>query len=312
MTNDSTLATRPAPPVGRLQQLDGRRVFVHRTGSGGPAVVVLPGAGAVGLDYLLVQQQASRFTTTIVYDRGGTGYSDPVPLPRSAADVAAELHGLLHAEGIAAPYVLVAHSLGGAYAHRFAQLYPLEVAGLVLLDAFHRDWDDFMPAEVGLTAGESMTPELEQLQRMRPDLRAMYTELMVNYPEQVREPLVEAHVSDRWLRATIAERATLVALAAELRAGPGFPDVPLIALSTEGTDPAQRMLTSERAVRKMSEQTLQETVDGRKKMLAALVDAVSDGEQRVLADVGHTQLYFQRPGAVVQAIREIVDRAARA
>lgn len=312
MTNDSTLSARLAPPVGRFQQLDGRRIFLHRTGSGGPAVVVLPGAGAVGLDYLLVQQQASRFTTTIVYDRGGTGYSDPVPLPRSAAEVAAELHGLLHAQGIAAPYVLVAHSLGGAYAHRFAQLYPLEVAGLVLLDAFHRDWDDFMPAEVGLAAGERMTPDLAQLQRMRPALRAMYTELMVNYPQEVREPLLEAHVSDRWLRAGIAERANLVALAAELRAGPGFPDVTLTALTTEGIDPAQRMLTSQRTLRKMSEQTLRETVDGRKRMLAALVGAASDGKQRVLSDVGHTQLCFQRPGAVVRAIREVVDRAARA
>ena len=124
MTNDSTFSARPAPPVGEFQHLDGRDVFVHRSGSGGPAVVVLPGADAVGLDYLLVQQQASRFTTTVVYDRGGTGYSDPMSLPRSAADVAAELHGLLRAQGIAAPYVLVAHSQGGAYAHPFRAAVP--------------------------------------------------------------------------------------------------------------------------------------------------------------------------------------------
>jgi hypothetical protein len=39
-------------------------------GSGGPAVVFLPGASAVGLDYFGVQQLVSRFTTAAVHDRG--------------------------------------------------------------------------------------------------------------------------------------------------------------------------------------------------------------------------------------------------
>ncbi|MCW2879965.1 MAG: alpha/beta hydrolase fold protein, partial [Sphaerisporangium sp.] len=41
-------------------------------------------------------------------------------------------------------------------AHRFAQLYPQDVAGLVWLDALHRDWDDFMPPAAGLAAVEQM------------------------------------------------------------------------------------------------------------------------------------------------------------
>src|SRR3954454_17108697 len=107
MTHSST---SPAP-VGDFQEIDGRRVFVHRVGSGGPAVVFLPGASAVGLDYFGVQQAVSQFTTAVVYDRGGTGYSDPLPLPRTAAAVATELHELLRAQNIPAPYVLVPRSL---------------------------------------------------------------------------------------------------------------------------------------------------------------------------------------------------------
>ncbi|MFE3002500.1 alpha/beta fold hydrolase, partial [Nocardia sp. NPDC059246] len=97
MTKNIASAARPAPPIGEFQEVDGRRVFVHRLGSGGPAVVFLPGAGAVGLDYFAVQQGVSQFCTAVVYDRGGSGYSDPVPLPRTAAAVAMELHELLHA-----------------------------------------------------------------------------------------------------------------------------------------------------------------------------------------------------------------------
>ncbi|WP_329171887.1 alpha/beta hydrolase [Streptomyces decoyicus] len=304
MTTNSTSPSRLAPPVGGFQEIDGRRIFVHRSGTGGPAVVFLPGASAVGLDYFGVQQEVSPFTTAVVYDRGGTGYSDPLPLPRTAAAVATELRELLRARNIAAPYVLVPHSLGGFYAHRFAQLYPQDVAGLVWLDAFHRDWDDFMPPAAALAAVEQMAPDREQLEKMRPALREMSAELLAGYPEHVRQALIEAKVSDEWTDVGIAERSKLAELATELRAGPNIPDVPVVALSVVGTDPGQRALTSER--------TLQEMHDGRTRLDAALVSGVSHGEQRILSDTVHHRLCFDRPDAVVRAIRDVIDRAARA
>ncbi|MBT2365741.1 alpha/beta hydrolase [Streptomyces sp. ISL-10] len=303
MTNNITPSARPAPPLGGFQEIDGRRLFVHRSGSGGPAVVFLPGASAVGLDYFGVQQGVSQFTTAVVYDRGGTGYSDPLPLPRTAAAVATELHELLRSQDIAGPYVLVPHSLGGFYAHRFAQLYPRDVAGLVWLDALHRDWDNFLPPAMHLAACEQMAPDLEQLEQMRPALREMRGELLADYPEHVREPLIDAHESDEWIHVGIAERGTLAELATELRAGPNIPDVPVVALTVLGIDPAQQALTSER--------TLQEMHDGKTRMDAALVNAVSHGEQRILSDTLHHRLCFDRPDAVVQAIRDVVARAAR-
>jgi hypothetical protein len=180
------------------------------------------------------------------------------------------------------------------------------------LDAFHRDWDDFMPAEAGLAAGERMAPDPVQIQQMRPALREMYTELLAGYPEHVRLPLIDAHTSDEWLQVGFDERSNLVALADELRAGPDIPDVPLIALTVEGVDPAQRALTSRQTRQRITERTLQEIHDGKQRMIAALVSAVSYGEQRTVSDLGHSQLCFQRPEVVVQAIRDVVDRAANA
>ncbi|MEV6333899.1 alpha/beta hydrolase [Nocardia vinacea] len=299
MTNDITSSTRIAPPIGGFQEIDGRRVFVHRSGSGGPAVVFLPGASAVGLDYFGVQQQVSQFTTAVVYDRGGTGYSDYLALPRTAAAVATELRELLRAQNLTAPYVLAAHSLGGFYAHRFAQLYPQDVAGLICLDVLHRDWDDFMPPTASLAAFEQMGPDPEQLRKMRPALREIHAELLADYPEHIRQPLIDAKLSDEWMRVGIAERATLSDLATELRAGPSIPDVPVVALTVVGNDPTQQALTS------------QEMNDAKTRMDAALVRGVSQGQQRILSDTLHHRLCFDRPDAVVQAIREVVDQVAR-
>ncbi|MEU5695337.1 alpha/beta hydrolase [Actinosynnema sp. NPDC020468] len=296
MTNRTT-PPRPVPPIGGFQEVDGRRIFVHRTGRGGPAAVFLPGAGAVGLDYLGVQEEVARFTTAVGYDRGGTGYSDPLPLPRTAAAVAAELRALLRAQGLPGPHVLVAHSLGGLYAHRFAQLYPGDVAGLVWLDALHRDWDRFLPPSSSLAACERRAPDLARLEQVRTALRENHARLRVDFPAHVREPLLDAKVGTEWLRVGLAERRALVAAAAELRAGPDLPDVPVVALTALGPDPV------------LDGRTTREVHEGKARLGAALVGAVSRGEQRVLTDTLHHRLCFDRPEAVVQAVRDVVDLA---
>ncbi|WAS91899.1 hypothetical protein [Nannocystis punicea] len=42
-------------PLRRRYRADGRHLALHKSGTGGPAVVFLPGAGLVGLDYLNIQ-----------------------------------------------------------------------------------------------------------------------------------------------------------------------------------------------------------------------------------------------------------------
>jgi pimeloyl-ACP methyl ester carboxylesterase len=46
---------------------------------------------------------------------------------------------LLEASAVAGPYVLVGHSIGGAYVRSYAQRFPNSVVGMVLIDATHED-----------------------------------------------------------------------------------------------------------------------------------------------------------------------------
>ncbi|HEY9104570.1 alpha/beta hydrolase [Chitinimonas sp.] len=127
-------------------------VAYTRIGSGQPTVVLQAGLGDGKAAWAPLVSRLSPRYTVLAYDRPGYGDSADSTLPRDPCSVAVALHALLHAEGLSPPYVLVGHSLGGLYQYAYAQLYPQEVAGLVLVDATHpRHWQH-MQAEVPTSA----------------------------------------------------------------------------------------------------------------------------------------------------------------
>src|ERR1041384_3425566 len=112
-------------------------------GERSPTVIFEAGFGASLTSWATVQSNTAKFTRTVSYDRAGLGQSEAGPKPRAAKQIAAELHTALQKAGIAPPYVLVGHSFGGIYARVFADMYPKEVAGMVLIDPSQEAFDDW-------------------------------------------------------------------------------------------------------------------------------------------------------------------------
>ena len=291
------LSSLQPPPLGRRYQVAGRRLVLHRGGSGRPAVVFLPGAGLIGIDFLNLHEAVSRFATSVIYDRAGTGWSEAIALPRSAADAARELRDLLRVAGVAAPYVLVGHSLGGAYARRFAQLYPNDVAGVVMLDPAHEGYAQ-MPSQPLLTQlwqGAKLLPALLDMRRF---YRPMFTRMFATWPPELRERLIDFHVIN-W-RETLRESANLNShILPEIRDGGQMPDVPLIVLTAMGIDPFQAALLSNRY--------LQELNVCKRAFYDAFAASERRGENRAIENAGHSTLHTERPDAVVAAIRDVID-----
>ena len=57
-----------------------------------------------------------------------------------------------------------------------------------------------------------------------------------------------------------------------------------------------------------SEALLREEIEGKRRLYTALAESVSQGENRLVADVGHVTLHLRRPNAVQQAIQDLLGR----
>ena len=120
---------------------DGARLNLVCTGSGSPTVVFDSGWSDWAPAWAVVQPRIASFTRACSYDRAGAGFSKPGPMPRTTERIATELHSALRNGGIAGPYVLVGSAFGGDHVRAFADLFPGDVAGLVLVDADATDVD---------------------------------------------------------------------------------------------------------------------------------------------------------------------------
>ena len=301
----SDTSPEPAPPVGRYYDVEGVRLLLHQSGSGGPAVVFLAGGGAVGLDYLNVQQRAAQLTTSVTYDRAGTGWSDAVDLPRTSVDVTDELRALLNVAEVPAPYLMVGHSLGGLYARHYAQRFSGEVAGLVLLDPAHEDYSAYMPKDLvdqwnAWDPGEALPDELPA--ELIQFYRHLFEQEMTDWPEEISKVLVECHVSLAWLRAGLQEATNVEQLYDEVRHAGGMPDVPVIILTSMGIDPFKAAVSQG-----IPESLLREEIEGKRRLYTTWAHSLH-GENRLIEDVGHVTLHFRRPDAVLQAIQDLIDR----
>lgn len=134
-------AARDFPAPGKMVDIGGgRRIQLDCRGSGSPTVVFEAGLSIDGsLSWAAVQPKIAERARACSYSRAGLMWSDASSAPRSARQVAQDLHDALTRSGERGPFVLVGQSLGGLYATTFTRYFGAEVAGLVLVDPSHPD-----------------------------------------------------------------------------------------------------------------------------------------------------------------------------
>lgn len=143
---------------------DGRRLHFMARGSGGPTVVFESGMGFSRSTWGLVQPVVAERVRAVVYDRAGTGRSDPDPEPRTLDRIARDLDALLRTLG-PGPFILVGHSWGGPIVRVTAAADPTRIRGLVLVDQSDENCGQFFTpaADKRFAVSRRLVPALARL-----------------------------------------------------------------------------------------------------------------------------------------------------
>ena len=285
----------PAP--GRRYDVGGYKMHLDCTGAdgGSPTVILESGLGDTYISWRKVQPEIAKFTRVCSYDRAGLGFSDSSPKPRTSHVIAQELHALLNAAGIAPPYVLVGHSMGGYDVRLYASLYRSEVAGMVLVDASHPDQDNRFPAELKNMEG-SWQREAMFLEYATPFGIPRLIGLC-DQPPAERAAECNFHSA----REGVAELQSFKESAAQTAATRSLGDMPLAVLSHDPNKPYADLPAD----------VAKPTNDAWEKMQEELAHLSTRGTQTTVKGSSH-YIQIDSPEVVIATVRDIVNQALQA
>lgn len=293
------------PPIGQMVDIGGYRLHMQVEGEGNPTVVLISGAGGIGLSWELVRPAIARITRVVAYDRAGLGWSDPSPGPRRADVMADELYTLLHKVGIDGKYILVGHSLGGPVARHFAAKHPDEVAGLVMVDSAHEQQSKHFPEKLlnmfermkgmvtvmklvgrsGIFAlNPGMTPT-DDLSKLPAGIAGMIRGVIASSPSHVE--------------ATVAE--TMSVVAAETQPVRTLGDLPMTVISHGCLDANAVPPSLGPEVRDEYERAWQE--------LQVEIASLTSRGRRIIAEHSGHNVILDQPEIVIESILEMVPAA---
>ena len=304
-------------PARRVEIKKGRRLNIFCIGSGSPTVVLEAGHGDGLTTWAKVQRDISRRTRVCSYDRAGFGFSDAPREPGTIQQAADDLYKLLAKAGIAPPYVMVGHSMGGMIVRLYAAQHEREVAGLVLVDPTNEHqaegynrvdqrsydvWDranqrNFAESEKCVAAAEAGS--LTRGSALYADCAATEDP---EFSDRINRVLVAQSVTYGAQRASVwEEESTFYKSAAQLAANAGnYGSKPVIILA-RGPDPVRKRQTRAQA-------------EAEYRMLTELHNGVAARSTRgTVRPVGGTGHYIQMdaPRAVTGAIFQVIDDLSR-
>lgn len=292
----------PAP--GTLVDVGGFKLHLNISGETGdsPTVILEAGNGGFSTQWVHIQAALEAETQVVSYDRAGLGWSEDSGQSRDVVSAARQLRTALDNAGVAGPYVLVGHSLGGLFVRAFADQYRNDIAGVVLIDTAHPDAMSIYPEAVA---------QSQQMLRQFSDVATalapfgvirltgpLFAEGIAGLPETQAEASRAIGVTTGYLRAFNAEyHAWFPTMNDQVRQMADFEALPLVVLSANqfpnGADAPEGYW------------------DAHFMMQADLATLSSNGDLRIVEGADHYSLLMDKTHsqAVIQAIRDVLNRA---
>jgi pimeloyl-ACP methyl ester carboxylesterase len=286
----SDRARRLHPMPGKLLEVGGYRLHLYCTGDGGPTVVLAYGMSGSYLDWYLVQPQVAKFTRVCSYDRPGYGWSELSPKPRVPSVHAEELHALLEKAGEKPPYILVGHSLGAFDVLMYAHHFPEQVAGVVLVDGAHPEWN--------ISFGSRDRLEMRLLQITAPLGLPRWRKWCLQGPPEVADQKRAFNCQSHIFEANYQLRNSYRRAAEEIRTVSSIGNIPLVVISR---DPNRPRISGNDVANEQRWARLQADFLG-----------MSSNSSHVIAEGSGHAVPLERPEVIVEQVRKLIEAGVQA
>jgi pimeloyl-ACP methyl ester carboxylesterase len=303
---DDVVYTRPV----RLVDIGGgQRLNLYCLGSGSPTVILDAGMGDSTISWAMVQPGMAKTTRVCSFDRAGLGFSDAARRSSTPINQAEDLHALLGAAGIKPPYVMVGHSLAGMNVRVYADKYPDDVVGLVIVEGSHEDqsaegwaisapgdkekYDQYLKDQHACidAARQGLAPGTKMFEKCLGDTNDPRFSAAINQAQ------VTYGVTEKWQAAVASERENVFYASADetRKTRANFGDMPIIVLTHSPFPTRTGESQNERNRKTLSWEGLHLRV-------AAMS---TRGVNEIVPDAGH-YIQYDKPQVVIDAVNQAV------
>lgn len=280
-------------PPGNLFDIDGHKMHIYGEGQGFPTVVMTCGSGTSSAytDYSVIQPKLSEVTRVCVYERPGYGWSEHTTTSRSTEQIVDDLKELLIKSNEEPPYLLVAHSMGAMEVLLYANKYPEEVSGIVLIDGTspykHINYSkaSISIAGVELIKALNFTGIIRTAIEM--NLVPIVNERLQYIPEDKRD-IEKAMTYKNLLNPMVIKEGDALEKSAKLMEEKlDLEEIPLV------------ILTADESLR---------TLPGWEKSQESLLKLSMDSKQIIIKDSNHINIHLEHADEVTMYIEELIEK----
>jgi pimeloyl-ACP methyl ester carboxylesterase len=291
--------------AGKRVALDHHRSLNLRcTGKGEPVVILEAGGNADSSTWYRVQPQLAELTRVCAYDRARFGFSDGGPLPRDLDANVSDLRALIEAAKISRPVLLVGHSMGSNIVRRFAQRFPEQVVGLVLVDPPEQGADQQLPASWKAEMAPMIAQREDLLRQCEAAAKANDAKTLQERCVRQLPPFVGERVA-AMMRANKAKLTCWRALRSEIATNEKLFAKPVPRTESYGAIPLL-LLRPESQDEGVPDEVRKVLETARSLTHARILAASTKAKEIVVPNTSH-DIQLDQPAAVVSAVRELLD-----
>ncbi|MCX6239709.1 MAG: alpha/beta hydrolase [Bacteroidia bacterium] len=287
-------------PHGEFADVGGHKLHYYKKGKDSPTVVFESAFDPVGhLEWYNLQQDISKFATTVSYDRAGLLLSERKKKQKTGKAMAEELHVLLEKSGVSKPYILVGHSLGCTILRSFVSNYPQDVAGVIFIESQCPNEEDYMSKELYTLVNQGLPGGFLKFANAVGLARLMFKDIFPDKEEYAYLRTLMPALLHKSAYGILEEQDQMPFLYKEASKITSFGDIPLYVLTATDSDRFDNMI-SDKKLKK-------ELLDVSAKMQKDLLKLSTNSEQILVTNSSH-YINEDQPKIIITAVKNMISK----